>query len=327
MLESRPGSGLLAAASGGRGDARRHHRAGGGRPRPGRGLRRPPVPARLARRRQRPDRPRHRRAAAPDGGGRLVGHPAHPRAPPAGATSCRWPPLLGFLDEVHYGAGLLGFELPRVGSVTVDGASSLLAVAQHVAETHWGSARWTWRRPRRWLAAVAAFVLARRRRAARAAAWLARSPPRRPPARGGHPGHRGRHPGPRSPGSGVLRLRRRVARVRRRRPPVPRGAAHPPARPGGDGLAAAAAALARRRRPASGPWAPERPGRPRRSSRAGAPPLDPAVLHAGVLDAGHRPCPPRRPGTRSRPPPRRTGCACRNPPPATGGSRGRRWPR
>ena len=55
-------------------------------------------------------------------GCRLVGHPSHPE------VTARWrhllplAALLGFLDEVHYGAGFFGFDLPRVGPVTVDGA-------------------------------------------------------------------------------------------------------------------------------------------------------------------------------------------------------------
>lgn len=85
--------------------------------------------------------------------------------------------VLGFLDEAHYGAGILGFDLPQVGPITVDGASSLLAVAEHVASTRLGLGPWDLAASAALLAALAAFVLARRRRAPRAAAWLIDRPP------------------------------------------------------------------------------------------------------------------------------------------------------
>ena len=85
--------------------------------------------------------------------------------------------LLGFLDEVHYGATLLGLELPRVGPVTVDGVSSILAVAQQVAESPLGLRPLDMAAGAALAAAVLAFVLARRHRAARAGAWLADHPP------------------------------------------------------------------------------------------------------------------------------------------------------
>jgi hypothetical protein len=85
--------------------------------------------------------------------------------------------LLGFLDEVHYGVGLLGFELPRVGRVTVDGVSSILAVTQDVAERQLGLSPLDMAAGAALAAAVLAFVLARHHRAARAAAWLADRPP------------------------------------------------------------------------------------------------------------------------------------------------------
>jgi hypothetical protein len=85
--------------------------------------------------------------------------------------------VLGFLDEVHFGAGVFGFELPRVGPVTVDGVSALLAVTRHVASTQLGLGPMDLAAATGLLAAVAAFVLARRRRAARAVSWLADHPP------------------------------------------------------------------------------------------------------------------------------------------------------
>jgi hypothetical protein len=95
----------------------------------------------------------------------------------------RWSHLLplaavvGFLDEVHYGAGALGFDLPQVGPVTLDGVSSLLAVGEHVASTRLGLGPMDLAAAAALLAAVAAFLLARRRRAARAVAWLVDRPP------------------------------------------------------------------------------------------------------------------------------------------------------
>ncbi len=85
--------------------------------------------------------------------------------------------VLGFLDEVHYGAGVFGFSMPRVGSVTVDGASSLLAAGEHIASTRLGLGPMDLAAAAGLLVAVAAFVLARRRRAARALAWLVDRPP------------------------------------------------------------------------------------------------------------------------------------------------------
>jgi hypothetical protein len=85
--------------------------------------------------------------------------------------------VLGFLDEVHYGAGVFGFDMPQVGPVTVDGASSLLAVAEHVASTRLGLGPMDLAAAAALLAAVTAFLLARRRRAARAVAWLVDRPP------------------------------------------------------------------------------------------------------------------------------------------------------
>lgn len=85
--------------------------------------------------------------------------------------------VLGFLDEVHYGAGVFGIDMPRVGPVTIDGASSLLAAGEHVASTLLGLGPMDLAAAAGLLAAVAAFVLARRRRAARAVAWLVDRPP------------------------------------------------------------------------------------------------------------------------------------------------------
>jgi hypothetical protein len=102
------------------------------------------------------------------------------RRTPEAARWCHLLPvaaLLGFLDEVHYGAGLLGFELPRVGSVAVDGASSILAVGRHVAESQLGLSPLDMAAGAALAAAVLAFVMARHHRAARAAAWLADRPP------------------------------------------------------------------------------------------------------------------------------------------------------
>jgi hypothetical protein len=102
------------------------------------------------------------------------------RRTPEAARGCHLLPvaaLLGLLDEVHYGAGVLGFQLPQVGSVTLDGVSSLLSVAQHVAEEQLGLGPLDLAAGAALAAAVLAFVLARRRRAARASAWLADHPP------------------------------------------------------------------------------------------------------------------------------------------------------
>ncbi len=102
------------------------------------------------------------------------------RRTPGAARWCHLLPmaaLLGLLDEVHYGAGIFGFRLPEVGSVTVDGVSSLLSVAQHVAEKQLGLGPLDLAAGVALAAAVLAFVLARRRRGARAAAWLGDHPP------------------------------------------------------------------------------------------------------------------------------------------------------
>lgn len=85
--------------------------------------------------------------------------------------------LLGLMDEVHFGASLFGFQMPRVGPVTVDGLSALLAAGQHLAETQLGLGPLDLAAGAALVAAVGAFVLARRRRAARATSWLADHPP------------------------------------------------------------------------------------------------------------------------------------------------------
>lgn len=85
--------------------------------------------------------------------------------------------VLGFLDEVHFGAGVFGFDLPRVGPVTVDGVSALLDVARHLAAAHFGLGPMDLAAAAALLAAVALFVLARERRAVRVVSWLADHPP------------------------------------------------------------------------------------------------------------------------------------------------------
>lgn len=85
--------------------------------------------------------------------------------------------VLGFLDEVHFGAGILGFDLPQVGPVTFDGLSALLPVARHVASTQLGLGALDLAAAAALLAGVAFFVLARQRRAARTVSWLADRPP------------------------------------------------------------------------------------------------------------------------------------------------------
>jgi hypothetical protein len=102
------------------------------------------------------------------------------RRTPGAARWCHLLPaaaVLGLLDEVHFGAGVFGFDLPQVGPVTVDGISALLAVARHVASTQLGLGPMDLAAAAALLAAVASFLLARRRRAARAVSWLADHPP------------------------------------------------------------------------------------------------------------------------------------------------------
>ena len=97
------------------------------------------------------------------------------RRTPSAARWCRLLPLaalLGLLEEAHFGAGLLGFNLPQVGPVSVDGFSGLLAAGQHLAETQLGLSPLDMAAGAALVAAVGAFVLARRRRAPRAVAWL-----------------------------------------------------------------------------------------------------------------------------------------------------------
>jgi hypothetical protein len=85
--------------------------------------------------------------------------------------------MLGLLDEIHFGASLFGFGMPRVGPVTVDGLSALFAVGQHIGETQLGLSPLDLAAAAAVVAACGAFLMARRRRAARAAAWLADRPP------------------------------------------------------------------------------------------------------------------------------------------------------
>jgi len=102
------------------------------------------------------------------------------RRTPGAARWCRLLPLaalLGFLDEVHFGAGLFGFDFPQVGPVRVDGFSGLLAAGQHLAENQLGLSPLDLAAGAALVAAVGAFVLARRQRAARAVAWLTDHPP------------------------------------------------------------------------------------------------------------------------------------------------------
>ena len=102
------------------------------------------------------------------------------RRTPGAARWCRLLPaaaLLGFLDEVHFGASLLGLDLPRVGPVALDGLSALPAAGQHLAETRLGLSPLDLAAGAILAAAVGAFVMARRRRAARASAWLEDRPP------------------------------------------------------------------------------------------------------------------------------------------------------
>jgi hypothetical protein len=84
---------------------------------------------------------------------------------------------LGFLDEVHYGSGLLGFDLLRLGGVTLDGLSSLLAAAHRIAEDPLGLSPLDLAAAAAVVAALAAFILARHHRAARVADWLRDRPP------------------------------------------------------------------------------------------------------------------------------------------------------
>ena len=85
--------------------------------------------------------------------------------------------LLGLLDELHLGTSLVHFDLPRIGPVTLDGISALFAAVQHVAETQLGLGPLDLVAGSALLAAVAAYLLARHRRAPRAAAWLVDHPP------------------------------------------------------------------------------------------------------------------------------------------------------
>ena len=109
----------------------------------------------------------------------VVGCWAIHRIPRAGAWRWLLPTtaLLGFVDEVYSGGSFLGIRAPRLGSVTVDGIPALLAAGQDLAQTRLGLSPLDLAAAAALAAALGAFVLARRRRATRAAAWLADRPP------------------------------------------------------------------------------------------------------------------------------------------------------
>jgi len=85
--------------------------------------------------------------------------------------------LLGALDEVHYGTGFLGYHPPQVGPVAIDGFTALLAAGKHLAATQLGLSTLDLAAAAALVAAGAAFLMARERRAPRALAWLADHPP------------------------------------------------------------------------------------------------------------------------------------------------------
>jgi len=93
---------------------------------------------------------------------------------------CRLLPLvalMGLLDELQFGSGLLGFGLPEVGPVTLDGLSSLLAAGEHLASTYLGLGPLDLAAGAGLAVALAAFLLARNHRAQRIASWLVDHPP------------------------------------------------------------------------------------------------------------------------------------------------------
>jgi hypothetical protein len=98
-----------------------------------------------------------------------------------GARRSSWPlvlgGILGFLDEIHYASGILGYQPPQVGPVTVDGSSAALDAARYYATTTLGLGTLDMVAALLVVLAGAAFLASRERRAARALTWLADHPP------------------------------------------------------------------------------------------------------------------------------------------------------